>query len=197
MERLEQLMEEYKMLRSEIIYFMNKDTTLLTCLFSGVTAVLFFALKENITEVCLLTYLIIIPICSKLAYHQKQMAKIATYLSFFLEKELDIKWESRTREMSKQKDRPNNGKIFKFSECSMMACASLFSYGYLVIKNCLWKTCVITFCIESVLMVSLSVIVFIISKKIYKIKEYRYAYEEQMKKIEEKENKNDRANEKD
>lgn len=191
MERTNQLMEEYKILRSEILYFMNKDTTLLTCLFSGVTTVLFFVLKENMVEGCLLSYLIIIPICSKLAYHQKQMAKIASYMSVFLEKELDVKWETRIKEISEQKVTSKIGKILKFSECPMMACATVLSYGYLAIENQMWKIYIEIFCIESVLMLSLFVIVLSISKKIYNIKDYRCAYEDQMKKIEEMEKKHD------
>ena len=135
MGKTEQLLEEYKMLRTEILFFMKKDTTLLTCLFSGVTAVLFFALEIEMPEGCFLAYLIIIPICSKLAYHQKQMAKISTYISFFLEKELDIKWETYILELSKAKDRPRQGKLLKFSECAMMAIATLMSYIYLVIQK--------------------------------------------------------------
>lgn len=183
MERTNQLVEEYKILRSEILYFMNKDTSLLTCLFSGVTAVLFFALKENIVEGCLLSYLIIIPICSKLAYHQKEMAKIATYISLFLENELDIKWETRIKKLSEKEGRPKTGKILKFSECSMMACATVLVYGYLVIKNQMWEKYIVTFWIELFLVIILTVVVLYISRRIYKIKEYRCAYEEQMEMI--------------
>lgn len=103
MDKESQLLEEYKMLRSEILYFMNKDTTLLTCLFSGVTAVLFFALKEKIYECCVLAYLVILPICSKFAYHQKQMAKISAYMVLHLEKRLEIKWETNLLRLSEIK----------------------------------------------------------------------------------------------
>ena len=65
MDKKEQLIEEYKMLRTELMHFMDKDTALITCLFSGVTAVLFFALQRKMPEVCLLAYLIIIPIWRK------------------------------------------------------------------------------------------------------------------------------------
>ncbi len=183
MERTNQLMEEYKILRSEILYFMNKDTSLLTCLFSGVTAVLFFALKENIIEGCLLSYLIIIPICSKLAYHQKQMAKIATYSLLFLENELEVKWETRIKKLSELESRCKNSKFLKFSECPMMAFATVLVYGYLVVKNELWKKCIVIFGIELFLMFILFVVVLGISKRIYKIKDYRIAYENQMKMI--------------
>lgn len=182
MDKKEQLIEEYKMLRAELLHFMDKDTTLITCLFSGVTAILFFALQRKMPEVCLLAYLIIIPVCSKLAYHQKQMAKISVYLSAYLEKELEIKWETYVKELSRQKSRPRRGKILKFSECIMMAIATLLSYIFLVVMKGkgTYEGNIIVFTIESFLMLFLFIMVIVMSLKIYKIKEYRMKYEMQI-----------------
>ena len=172
-----QLTNEYKLLRNEILYYMNKDTTLLTCLFSCVTAVLFFSFERNISEGCLLSFLIIIPICSKLAYHQKQMAKISVYMQHFLEPYLDIKWESFVRELSIHDSRPKYGRYLKFSECPIMAVASVLSYIYLAIENKLWENYQYIFALEIIVLTVLFIQVLITSAKIYKMKDYRTEYE--------------------
>lgn len=183
MDKAEQLMEEYKMLKTEMLHYMDKDTTLVTCLFSGVSAILFFALQRRMPEVCLLAYLVIIPVCAKLAYHQKQMAKISVYLSRHLEKELEVKWETYVSGLSQKKDRLQYGKILKFSECSMMAAAAMLAYGYLVIQKRTYEKAAVVFMMESILMTLLFIIVIAISGKIYKMKDYRRQYEELAKTI--------------
>lgn len=181
MDQTEQLLEEYKLLRSELLYFMNKDTTLLTCLFSGVTSILFFAMKTKLLEGCLLAYLIIIPVCGKLAYHQKQMAKISVYISFFLEKKLEIKWETYVRNLSKQKDRPRQGKYLKFSECNMMSIASVLSYTYLVIQKDMLHECKIVFIVETIIILILFIFVIVVSRNIYNMKSFREEYEQKLR----------------
>lgn len=176
-------LEEYRMLRSEILYFMNKDTTLLTCLFSGVTAVLFFAVKENIPEGCLLAFLIIIPICGKFAYHRKQMAKISSYMVMILEKKLKINWETNLRKLDEIKKNENKKDVKKlrkfgqFSECPLMACATLASYLYLIWKQWPCLKLDIRFWIISGLMVVLFIESLLLSSKIAKIKDYRKQYD--------------------
>lgn len=183
MEREQQLLEEYKMLKSELLYFMNKDSTLFTCLFSVVTAILFFSLEREMPEGCLLAYLVIIPVCSKQAYHQKQMAKMATYMSLVLEKQLELKWETYVKELSKQKDRSKQGRFLKFSECSMMAVAATISYLYLAVKNHFWIKNQRLFEMETALILVLFVIVIVTSRKIYCIKDYRKNYESKIENI--------------
>ena len=149
MEKMNQRIEEYKLLRSEIMYYMNKDTALLTCLFSAVTATLFFALKAKMPEGCMLAFLIIIPICSRFAYHQKQMAKISSYMVQYLEPELEIKWETRisgrnmgnTADMMWKSDKRKKmlKTMCKFSDCLMMGCATICSHFYLIFKCKYWS----------------------------------------------------------
>ena len=95
---------------------------------------------------------------------------------------MEIKWETYVKELSQQKSRPRRGKILKFSECIMMAIATLFSYIYLIVMNGkdIYEGKIIVFIIESFLMWILSIVVIIMSLKIYKIKEYRTKYEIQI-----------------
>lgn len=176
-------LEEYKMLREEILYFMNKDTTLFTCLFSSVTAVLFFALEWEILEGCLLAFLIIIPIGSKLAYHQKEMAKISEYMIHYLEKDIDIKWESFLSELTIHQDRPRTVRYLKFSECLMMSLASVLTYIYLAWKSRIWIEHICLFVIETIILVALFIWVIYISRKIYGIKDYKNEYKNVMNNI--------------
>lgn len=178
-----QLLEEYKFLREEILYFMDKDTTLLTCLFSCVTATLFFSIEMNVPEGCILAFLIILPICNKLAYHQKQVAKIAAYIQFFLEPHLDIKWESFVKDISIYNDKPKTGQFLKFSECPMVAIMSALSYVYLAVKGELWKQNRFIFAVETVLLMLLLLITLHMSSKIYGIKGYRTKYAEIVNKL--------------
>lgn len=176
-------LEEYKMLREEILFFMNKDTTLLTCLFASVTAILFFALEWKIPEGCILTFLIIIPIGSKLAYHQREMAKISAYMEHYLEVDIDIKWETFVSKLSSFQKRPKTAKYLKFSECLMMAIVSFLSYIYMAWHNKIWEECGCIFKIEIIILIALFTWTFLISKKIYNIKEYRMRYKQIMKDI--------------
>ena len=180
------------MLRDEIMYFMNKDTTLFTYLFTGVTAVLFFAIKEKIPELCILSFLIIIPICSKFVYHQKQMAKISAYMVQHLEKNLDIKWETNLNKLSEIKNDMlrnhekglliSNKKSFsiikvgKFLECPMMACATLASYAYLICIKChnLEKDAI--FWAITIIIIILFLVTLKLCRSVYKINDFRKEY---------------------
>lgn len=186
MNRDAQRLEEYKMLRSELTYFMNKDTTLLTCLFSTITAVLFFSVQWKVQEGCLLAFLIIIPICNKFAYHQKQMAKISTYMVCFLEQNLEIKWETRVGKMAGlKKEYPDKdqkirgGSILKFTDSLMMACAAFFCYGFILWQQymaCTEVRPIWLIGIETIVILVLLVATCVISGKIYGIQEYKGKY---------------------
>ena len=171
-------LEEYRMLREEILHFMNKDTTLLTCLFSSVTAILFFAVEWKIEEGCILAFLAIIPIAGKMAYHQKQMAKISAYLQIFLEPKLNMKWESFLFVLGKHGNRPKTAKYLKFSECILMAIASVVTFLYLAIYEKTLNKDLILFFVELTILLSLFIWTLLISKKIYSIKRYRENYVE-------------------
>lgn len=189
-----QLLEEYKMLRAELLYFMNKDMSLLTCLYSAVTATLFFSMQWKVPEGCLLAFLIIIPICNKFAYHQKQMAKISTYMIIFLEKELDIRWETRVKEMAKLKhteegkhNKIRGGSILKYTDSFMMAlgadlCFFLILWQQSVNNEGFRPKCVLV--IETIIIVSMLVVVCIMSGKIYQIQDYREKYLQKWQKFE-------------
>lgn len=176
-------LEEYKLLREEILFFMSKDTTLFTCLFTSVTAVLFFALEWKIPEGCILAFLIIIPIGSKFAYHQKEMAKISAYMMHYLEVDIDIKWETFVSKLSSHRNRPKTAKYLKFSECLMMAVASVLSYIYLAWHGKIWEKYGCVFKFEIIILIVLFVWTLFISKKIYSIKDYRNSYEKVMEDI--------------
>ena len=192
-----QMLEEYKMLRSELTYFMNKDTTLLTCLFSTITAILFFAVQLKVQEGCLLAFLIIIPICNKFAYHQKQMAKISTYMVCFLEQNLEIKWETRVSKMAELKkeyrskdQKIRGGSILKFTDSLMMALAAFFCYIFILWQQC--SACtearpVWLIGVETIVILVLLIVTCVISGKIYKIQEHREKYSKQWNIIEKKE----------
>lgn len=180
-----QMIEEYKILRSELMYFMNKDTMLLTCLFSAITATLFFSVEKNVQEGCLLAYLIIIPICNKFAYHQKQMAKISTYMVYFLEKELEIKWETRVERMARIKRNKDTDKkirsvsILKFSDCVMMSLSTFLCYVFLLWRQhslCYNYRPVYLIWIETVIILILLIVTLSMANKIYQIQKYREKY---------------------
>lgn len=172
------LMEEYKLLREEQMYFMNKDTTLSICLFSEVSAALFLSVQHKVPEGCLLAFLIILPICVKLAYHQKQSAKIAAYLSEYLEKRLEIQWETSVQRLSKVKIRERTGRFLKFSECPVMASAALATYTCLSVEHRLWEGRQFLFVVETILAFVLFIAVLAYSRNIYRMKEYREKYTE-------------------
>lgn len=176
-------LEEYKLLREEILFFMQKDTALFSSLLTSVTAILFFALEWKIPEGCILTFLIIIPIGSKFVYHQKEMAKISAYIAHFLEINIDIKWETFVSKISVCQNRPKKIINLKFSECLMMAVASVLSYIYLIYKGKIWEKHKCIFEVEVIILIVLFIWTLLISKEIYKIKDYRKNYAEIMKDI--------------
>lgn len=176
-------LEEYKMLRSEMLYFMNKDTTLFTSLFTSVTAVLFFAVEWEIPEGCLLVFLIIVPIGSKFAYHQKEMAKISEYMQHYLEPDIGIKWETFLAKLSIHKQKPKTAKYLKFSECLMMAGGAVLSFFYIIVEKGIKGENILVIRIETVILIGLFIWTVCISRKIYMINEYKADYEQIMDKI--------------
>lgn len=191
-----QMIEEYKMLRSELMYFMNKDTMLLTCLFSAITATLFFSVEKNMQEGCLLAFLIIIPICNKFAYHQKQMAKISTYMVCFLEKVLEIKWETRIEKVAQMKRNNNTDEkirsisILKFSDCVMMSLATFLCYVFLLWRQhslCFNYRPVYLIWGETVTILILLIVALSMASKIYQIQKYREKYIKKWEQIDQEE----------
>lgn len=191
-----QMIEEYKMLRSELMYFMNKDTMLLTCLFSAITATLFFSVEKNMQEGCLLAFLIIIPICNKFAYHQKQMAKISTYMVYFLEKGLEIKWETRVEKVAQMKrnndtnEKIRSVSILKFSDCVMMSLATFLCYVFLLWRQhslCFNYRPVYLIWGETVIILILLIVALNMASKIYKIQKYREKYIKKWEQVDQEE----------
>ena len=181
--KIQSKLEEYKMLRSEILYFMNKDTTLFTCLFTSVTAVLFFSVEWKIPEGCLLVFLIIVPIGGKFAYHQKEMAKISGYMKHYLEPYIGFQWETFLGELSIHQQKPKTAKYLKFSECLMMAVGALLCFAYIVLEKGIGQKKSLLIGIEFVILLGLFIWTMFISKKIYMIKDYKAEYERVMDSI--------------
>lgn len=178
-------LEEYKMLRSEILYFMNKDTTLFTCLFTSVTAVLFFSVEWGIKEGSLLVFLIIVPIGSKFAYHQKEMAKISEYMKHYLEEDIGFHWETFLNELSIHQQKPKTAKYLKFSECLMMAVGAVFTFVYIAFEKGFEQDNALLIGIEFIILIGLFVWTACISRKIYKINDYKAEYKRVMDKMQE------------
>lgn len=176
-------LEEYKLLREEVLHYMNKDTSLLTCLYTSVAAILFFAVERKIPEGCILTFLIIIPITSKFAYHQKQLAKISAYMSYYLEKNMDLKWETFLVKLSEYSQRPRTAKYLKFSEGLLMAIGSVLVYFYLAFEIDMWNVHRYLFFIESIILIVLFMWLWFITEQVYAIRDYRSEYKRIMKKI--------------
>lgn len=177
-------LKEYEILRAEILFFMNKDTSLFVCLFTSVISILFFSIEWEIPEGCILTFLIIIPIGSKFAYHQKEMAKISAYIKKYLETEIDIKWETFVTEIASCSTRPRTSKYMKFSECTMMAVASILAYAFLAWNGSMWEKHKYIFGFEIIVLLILFMWTMLISKDIYSMKKHRSDYEKIMNNIE-------------
>lgn len=95
-------MKEYELLKSEIMQKIQMQNTLVASMVTAVVAVLAFSLKETELNpwMFLIPQFIIIPISNRYAYYRKNIAKISSYMIYYLEKDhLGFQWETRNREM--------------------------------------------------------------------------------------------------
>lgn len=94
----ENLLVEYKELRSEIQQEISLHNSLITFMITTVVAVLAFALDNNNILLYLLPFGIIIPISMRVVYYRYAMVKLAAYIIVFLESEIEgLNWETRNR----------------------------------------------------------------------------------------------------
>lgn len=90
-------LEEYKMLRDEMQNCIERDNTLATFMVTAVATILTFAVTANLQVpfLFLISFCIIIPFTARLVHYKKNVARISTYVIVFLEKDMNIKYETR------------------------------------------------------------------------------------------------------
>ena len=116
------LLEEYKMLKEEINQKIGYQNTLLTFTDTAVVSIvaLITAIENPLPpEVYLVPLIIIVPMMFRVAYYRSSVAKIAAYISVFLEPKLfPIQWESKQflidlyGSAAKEKDKKKFGTLF-------------------------------------------------------------------------------------
>lgn len=90
-------MEEYKMLREELVNKMNKQDHLTQFTYTTFLAVWSIALTVDNEWIVMVSLLMIVPISLRIVKFRKDCAFLGAYMSVFLEKALSIKWESNNR----------------------------------------------------------------------------------------------------
>ena len=97
------LIEEYKMLRAEIINCINLQNTLCTFVITATSAILALALTYGQPLLFLLPMAIIIPLQGRIFHYRRNILKLSAYNIVFLEPQIkDIMWETRHQEFSKR-----------------------------------------------------------------------------------------------
>ena len=97
------LIEEYKMLRAEIINCINLQNNLCTFVITATSAILALALTSGHPVLFLLPLAIIIPLQGRIFHYRRNILKLSAYNIVFLEPQInDIMWETRHQEFSKR-----------------------------------------------------------------------------------------------
>ncbi len=133
-ERIGQYIEEYKILRGEMMHYMEKDDAMCRQMYAVVAAILSVAFAAKISNVCLAAFCVIIPVSYKLVYSKERMAKLSAYMRCFLEEQIPgFCWESRVCNLRrKKKEHSRSWLRLHNTECIAMAllCSLMYLYLY-------------------------------------------------------------------
>lgn len=107
------VVETYKMLRAEIEQKTNSQDTLLTFTDTSVVTIIgiITAIKHPLPpEVYWIPLAIIVPMLFRFVYYRESIAKLATYIAYFLEHRLPdyMRWESRQLELDQWSSKKYN-----------------------------------------------------------------------------------------
>jgi len=128
--RVGQYMEEYKILRSEITHYMERDDAMCRQMYMAVAALLSLAEALGDRGICLAAFCIIVPVSYKLVYSKECMAKLSSYMHCFLEGQIPgFCWESRLYSLRHGEGRTPKPRLrFHNMECISMAvlCSAVY-----------------------------------------------------------------------
>lgn len=138
-ERIDQYIEEYKILRSEIMHYMEKDDAMCRQMYVVVATILSVAFAAKTSGVCLAAFCMIIPVSYKLVYSKERMAKLSAYMRCFLEEQIPgFCWESRVYNLRHEKsDGSRSWLRLHNTECIGMAllCGLMYLYLYVFVDQ--------------------------------------------------------------
>jgi hypothetical protein len=106
-------MEEYKLLREEILNMANIRHTTISILYTGVSAILVLGVSLERSLIFLLTFCVIIPTYMMVIDYSNCIKKIGAYLQVFHE-DSEFNWESRLYELSKNTRKSIKGWAYSF-----------------------------------------------------------------------------------
>ena len=164
----ETLLQEYIMLKNEIINKIERHNNLSALAITTTVAILTFALSCDTGSlssfIFLLPYAALIPISLRIAYQRRAIARISAYIIVFLESDSELDWETRNNNITKWIN--NRGMAFFVShignyECAIMGilCSVLFWHRYLQYECSYsivgWLLSIFLFLIEAIITVYL------------------------------------------
>lgn len=89
------ILNEYRELRAEMLQKVELHNTLLTFLYTTVAAVFGLAVALSNSSICLLAFVVIVPVSLRISYYRDATAKMAAYQIVYIEPELGgVRWES-------------------------------------------------------------------------------------------------------
>lgn len=90
-------LEEYKMLREEMQNCVERDNSLATFMVTAVSTILTFAVSFNLQVpfLFLISFCIIIPFSARISHYKGNLARISSYLIYYIEPKLGIDWETK------------------------------------------------------------------------------------------------------
>ena len=121
-------LEEYKIIRAEILNCVNLHNTLATFTVTAVTALLAFALAYQQPYLFLMPFAVIIPMQGRIFHYRQNILKLSAYDIVFLEPLFEkIRWETRHKEYS---DITNQYKYnhFRNFDCFFLSVISYATY---------------------------------------------------------------------
>lgn len=133
--------KEYLMLRDEIIWRLKAIDTLDTFTYTAFVGILGIAFAAEIIELCLLSFIIIVPISLKVANHKHAISHVSGYMREFLEdihKDQCFKWETLHCEFYKKNPRNLTENIIYYGssiEYIIMCLITSFIFWIYVFQN--------------------------------------------------------------
>lgn len=179
-------MEEYKMIRDELIDKLKTEERLIQFCYTIVLAIWIAAFTIKSEWVLLFSFLLILSLSVRVLKSKMDSTFLAAYMFVYLEPKIDIKWETNNAEYCKENFRDKElPKFHIFTNLDFMFLTIITSVLFWIMRAGNWlllDNYIVTFLVI-LLQVAMIIIEGFIVKQFYRYKDFRKTYIDRWKKV--------------
>lgn len=130
--------EEYNYLREEIMHHKKRQNTFTTFAYTSVIAILGYAYQKESPWIVLIGLVIILPTSFRVFESRHAIARIATYITEFIEPYSNIKWESNLHIYREKNKSIIRKAAYLFSKCDFVFLSLSLSASFWIMAE-IWN----------------------------------------------------------